>query len=635
LLQLQGNALSGEIPEEIGNLTKLIALQLGGNRFAGRIPASVSNMSSLQKLTLQQNRLDGALPDEIFGLRQLTILSVASNRFVGPIPDAVSNLRSLSFLDMSNNGLNGTVPAAVGNLDQLLTLDLSHNRLAGAIPGAVIAKLSTLQMYLNLSNNMFMGPIPAEMGGLKMVQSIDLSNNRLSGGVPATLAGCKNLYSLDLSANNLTGALPAGLFPQLDVLTSLNISGNELDGDIPSNIGALKNIQTLDASRNAFTGAIPAALANLTSLRSLNLSSNRLEGPVPDSGVFQNLSMSSLQGNAGLCGWKLLAPCHHAGKQGFSRTGLVVLVVLLVLAVLLLLLFVAILFLGYRRYKKKKGDSTRATSLSEDFVVPELRKFTYSELEAATGSFGEGNVIGSSNLSTVYKGMLVEPDGKVVAVKRLNLAQFPAKSDKCFLTELATLSRLRHKNLARVVGYACEPGKIKALVLEFMDNGDLDGALHGPGRDAQRWTVPERLRACVSVAHGLVYLHTGYDFPVVHCDVKPSNVLLDSDWEARVSDFGTARMLGVHQTDAAAQSATSSAFRGTVGYMAPGNLHGALAPFHSGGYFCKFLARLLKRFSLCVQSNHAEFAYMRTVSPKADVFSFGVLMMELFTKRRH
>jgi LRR receptor-like serine/threonine-protein kinase FLS2 len=222
----------------------------------------------------------------------------------------------------------------------------------------------------------------------------------------------------------------------------------------------------------------------------------------------------------------------------------------------------------------------------------------------------------------------------VVAVKRLNLAQFPAKSDKCFLTELATLSRLRHKNLARVVGYACEPGKIKALVLEFMDNGDLDGALHGPGRDAQRWTVPERLRACVSVAHGLVYLHTGYDFPVVHCDVKPSNVLLDSDWEARVSDFGTARMLGVHQTDAAAQSATSSAFRGTVGYMAPGNLLGALAPFHSGGYFCKFLARLLKRFSLCVQSNHAEFAYMRTVSPKADVFSFGVLMMELFTKRR-
>ncbi|CAD6259577.1 unnamed protein product [Miscanthus lutarioriparius] len=307
--------------------------------------------------------------------------------------------------------------------------------------------------------------------------------------------------------------------------------------------------------------------------------------------------MSSLQGNAGLCGWKLLAPCHHAGKQGFSRTGLVVLVVL-VLAVLLLLLLVTILFFGYRRYKKKKGGSTRATSFLEDFVVPELRKFTYSELEAATASFDEGNVIGSSNLSTVYKGVLVEPDGKVVAVKRLNLAQFPAKSDKCFLTELATLSRLRHKNLARVVGYACEPGKIKALVLEFMDNGDLDGALHGPGRDAQRWTVPERLRACVSVAHGLVYLHTGYDFPVVHCDVKPSNVLLDSDWEAHVSDFGTARMLGVHLTDAPAQSATSSVFRGTVGYIAP------------------------------------EFAYMRTVSPKADVFSFGVLMMELFTKRR-
>jgi len=439
--------------------------------------------------------------------------------------------------------------------------------------------MSTMQMYLNLSNNMFTGPIPLEIGGLTMVQAIDLSNNRLSGGVPATLAGCKNLYSLDLSANNLTGALPAGLFPKLDVLTTLNISGNDIDGEIPANIGALKHIQTLDVSRNAFTGAIPAALANLTSLRSLNLSSSQLEGPVPDAGVFRNMSVSSLQGNPGLCGWKLLAPCHHAGKQGFSRTGLVILVVLLVLAVLLLSLILMSLFLGYRRYKKKKAAANRAASFSEDFVVPELRKFSHGELEAATGSFDEGSVIGSSNLSTVYKGVLA--DGKVVAVKRLNLAQFPAKSDKSFLTELATLSRLRHKNLARVVGYACEPGKIKALVLEHMDNGDLDGAIHGLGRDARRWTVPERLRVCVSVAHGLVYLHSGYDFPVVHCDVKPSNVLLDGDWEARVSDFGTARMLGVHLTGgAAAQSVTSSAFRGTVGYMAPGNLHGVLAPFH-------------------------------------------------------
>jgi LRR receptor-like serine/threonine-protein kinase FLS2 len=497
----------------------------------------------------------------------------------------VSNLRSLSYLDLSNNALNGTVPAALGRLDQLLTLDLSHNRLAGGIPGAVIGKMKSLQMYLDLSGNIFTGPIPPEIGGLTMVQAIDLSNNRLSGGVPATLAGCKNLQSLDLSANNLTGALPAGLFPQLDVLTSLNISGNDIDGEIPSNIGALKHIQTLDVSRNAFTGAIPAALANLTSLRSLNLSSNKLEGPVPDAGVFRNLSMSSLQGNPRLCGGKLLAPCHHTGGRGFSRTGLVILVVLLVLAVLLLLLIVMILVLGYRRYKKKKIAANGAASFSEDFVVPELRKFTYGELEAATGSFDESNVIGSSNLSTVYKGILADPDGKVVAVKRLNLAQFPAKSDKSFLTELATLSRLRHKNLVRVVGYACEPGRIKALVLEYMDNGDLDGAIHGPPRrDARRWTIPERLRACVSVAQGLAYLHSGYDFPIVHCDVKPSNVLLDSDWEARVSDFGTARMLSVHLAAgaAAAQSATSSAFRGTVGYMAPGKsyLHGVLRFYH-------------------------------------------------------
>jgi LRR receptor-like serine/threonine-protein kinase FLS2 len=327
-------------------------------------------------------------------------------------------------------------------------------------------------------------------------------------------------------------------------------------------------------SSNAFGGAIPPALANLTSLRALNLSSNRLEGAVPNAGVFRSLGMSSLQGNAGLCGWKLLGPCNAAalGKRWFSRTGVKILITLLVLALLLLLLLVAILIVGYRRYKKKRVGSDGSDHLSETFVVPELRRFTCGELAAATSSFDEGNVIGSSSLSTVYKGVLVEPEGTVVAVKRLNLKQFPALSDKSFLRELATLSRLKHKNLARVVGYAWESGRMKALVLEYMDNGDLDGAIHGP--DAPRWTVVERLRVCISVAHGLVYLHSGYGFPIVHCDVKPSNVLLDGDWEARVSDFGTARMQGVHLTDAAApeSAASSSAFRGTVGYMAPGTV---------------------------------------------------------------
>ncbi|CAA7406911.1 unnamed protein product [Spirodela intermedia] len=219
-------------------------------------------------------------------------------------------------------------------------------------------------------------------------------------------------------------------------------------------------------------------------------------------------------------------------------------------------------------------------------------------MELATDFFNEENVIGSSHLSTVYKGRLEEGGGRAVAVKKLNQQQFPSETDKCFLTELKNLCHLRHRNLVKMVGYAWEAGRLKALSLELMENGSLERIIHDPLLDRSQWTLPERLRVCTSVAHGLAYLHSSYDFPVVHCDLKPSNILLDRDWEARVGDFGTARMLGVHLPQDDRDAISSSAFRGTIGYIAP------------------------------------EFAYQRKVTPKVDVYSFGVVVMELVTRRR-
>ncbi|KAL6838533.1 hypothetical protein ACP4OV_031778 [Aristida adscensionis] len=416
---------------------------------------------------------------------------------------------------------------------------------------------------------------PPEIGSLTMVQAIDLSDNRLFGDVPATLSGCKNLYLLDLSANNLTGALPAGLFPKLDVLTSLNISDNELDGEIPTD-------------RNAFTGAIPPALANLTSMKSLSLSSNHLEGPVPDAGVFRNLSMLSLQGNAGLCGWKLLAPCRPAGKRGLSRTGLVILVVLL------LLLLVAILCAGYRRYKKKRAASDGAAGFTEAFAEE-------VHLQRAGGRHGlvrrgkrlreqqpEQGVQGRARGARRQGGRREAAQaGAVPGHVRQVLPHRAGDAEPAEAQEPG----------ARGGWWATRgsPGRVKALVLDYMVNGDLDSALHG-----REWTVAERLRVCVSVAHGLVYLHSGYDFPVVHGALRRQAVE-----RAAGRRLGGARQRLRHGEDAGRPlGARRLAVGDIVGVPRHRRLHGA------------------------------KFAYMRTVSPKLDVFSFGVLVMELFTRRR-
>lgn len=188
-------------------------------------------------------------------------------------------------------------------------------------------------------------------------------------------------------------------------------------------------------------------------------------------------------------------------------------------------------------------------------------------MEIATEYFSDENILGSSTLSTVYRGQL--DNGQIVAVKRLNLQYFSAESDDFFSREIKILCQLRHRNLVKVLGYAWESQKLKAIVLEYMENGNLDRIIHNPGTDQMSCSLSKRVDICVSVASGMQYLHHGYDFPIIHCDLKPSNILLDGDWVAHVSDFGTARVLGVQSQDTSSIS-SSAAFEGSIGYLAPG-----------------------------------------------------------------
>lgn len=586
------NSLVGPIPPEIGNLTQLFFLVLSGNSFSGHIPPELSRLTLLQGLGLHSNALEGPIPENIFELTRLTVLRLELNRFTGPISTSISKLEMLSDLDLHGNALNGSIPTSMEHLVRLMSLDLSHNHLTGSIPGSVMGKMKSMQIFLNLSYNLLDGNIPQELGMLEAVQAIDLSNNNLSGIIPKTLGGCRNLFSLDLSGNKLSGSIPAEALVQMSMLSRINLSRNDLNGQIPEKLAELKHLSALDLSRNQLEGIIPYSFGNLSSLKHLNLSFNHLEGRVPESGLFKNISSSSLAGNPALCGTKSLKSCSKKNSHTFSKKTVLILLAIGVVSIVLVLSVVIPLVL--QRAKKKKTTSTENTE-PEFTAALKLIRYDRNEIENATSFFSEENIIGSSSLSTVYKGQL--EDGKTIAVKQLNVQKFSAESDKCFYREIKTLSQLRHRNLVKVLGYAWESPKLKVLVLEYMQNGSLESIIHNPQVDQSWGTLSERINVCVSIASALEYLHSGYDFPIVHCDLKPSNVLLDGDWVAHVSDFGTARILGVHLPDGNSLS-SASAFEGTIGYMAP------------------------------------EFAYMRRATPKVDVFSFGVVVMEVLVKRR-
>ncbi|KAL2524324.1 LRR receptor-like serine/threonine-protein kinase FLS2 [Abeliophyllum distichum] len=604
-LSLGNNKISGNIPDDLFNCSKLEVLDLSQNNISGTLkpnigrlvqsPPELSKLTLLQGLALNDNELEGLIPENLSELKQLTDLRLQNNKFVGPIPRAILKLESLSWLDLSGNKLNGLMPKSLASLSRLTTLDLSRNNISGSIPGSLIASVKNLQIYLNLSYNFLDKTIPDEIGMLNMVQVIDLSNNNLSGSIPRALKGCRNLISLDLSGNNFSSQVPREIFHQLNELVKLNLSRNQLNGALPENLASLRHLSSLDLSQNKFEGIIPESLANI-SLKYLNISFNLLEGRVPEAGVFGNISSTSLQGNPALCGTKVLKSCsteknlksfHHLGKKKWfilTALGCVFILIILLLAI----------YAVRQKIKKQKTENLEDPKLEFRSGLT-LKRFGPKDIEVATNFYSENNIIGASTISTVFKGTL--EDGQVIAVKKLNIHQFLEVSDKCFNREVKILGQLRHKNLVKVLGYAWESRNLRVLVLEFMENGSLEKIIHDSNKDNPSWTLRERIDAIVSIASGLAYLHSGYDFPIVHCDLKPSNILLDAKMEAHVSDFGTARMLGIHLEDGSSIS-SASAFEGTIGYIAP------------------------------------EFAYMRKVTTKVDIFSFGMIVMELITLKR-
>nr|XP_027086410.1 probable LRR receptor-like serine/threonine-protein kinase At3g47570 [Coffea arabica] len=628
-LYLDINYFSGALPSSISNSSNLRLIAIGYNKFTGPIPTSmgdlrflewldlngnllVSDSSSpelsfitslakcqyLARLDLSGNPLNGIIPDSLSNLStSLGKLRASDCKIKGSIPDGIGNLRSLILLDLSNNDLTGSLPATIKDLQKLQYMDLSMNKLISRVPLHLLCALHNLDT-MNLGQNQFMASIPKCFGNLTSLRHLNLSHNRLYSAPPEEIWNLKDLLELDLSSNLLSGSLSYAI-TNMKMANWVDLSTNQFSGGIPGSIGDMQNLQNLSLAHNRLQGSIPESIGKVFSLESLDLSHNFLSGSIPMSMenlrylkyvnlFFNNLSgeipslncctAESFASNQALCGAQRfhVPPCpnnsaHKLRTKKLHRTIFILLGVIIA---------VGALSFGfvYLRYRKKDTFSSGA-NLS---LVAMPERISYFELLQATNGYNESNLLGGGSFGSVYRGTL--DDGRAVAVKVFNLQVDGAF--KSFDVECEVLRNLRHRNLTKVIS-SCSTPEFKALVLEFMPNGSLEKWLYSHNYFPN---LMQRLDILIDVACALQYLHCEYSTPVIHCDLKPSNVLLDQDMVAHLSDFGLTKLLGEEN------SITYTETLATLGYLAP------------------------------------EYGLEGLVSAKCDIYSFGIMMMEVFTR---
>ncbi|OIW06634.1 hypothetical protein TanjilG_04030 [Lupinus angustifolius] len=538
-LSLQGNRLTGKIPDVIGLMQALAILDLSENQLVGPIPPILGNLSFTGKLYLHGNMLSGPIPPELGNMSKLSYLQLNDNQLVGSIPNEIGMLEHLFELNLANNHLEGSIPHNISSCTALNQFNVHGNQLSGSIPLS-FRNLQSLT-YLNLSANKFKGFIPIELGHIVNLDTLDLSSNNFSGHVPASVGFLEHLLTLNFSHNHLDGPLPAE-FGNLKSIQIIDMSFNNLSNSIPPEFGQLQNLMHLILNNNDLHGEVPDQLTNCFSLLSLNFSYNNLSGVVPSMKNFSWFSADSFFGNPLLCGNWLGSICHP--------------------------------------YIPRSRRPPQLVILHMDMAI-----HTLEDIFRNTENLSEKYAVGYGASSTVYKCVL--KNSRPIAVKRLYNQH--AHNLKEFEVELVTVGSIRHRNLVTLYGYALTPfGNL--LFYDYMANGSLWDLLHGPSKVKLDWET--RLKIAVGAAEGLAYLHHDCNPRIVHRDVKSSNILLDENFEAHLSDFGTAKCISTTRTH------TSTYVLGTIGYIDP------------------------------------EYARTSRLNEKSDVYSFGIVLLELLTGKK-
>ncbi|KAL3744876.1 hypothetical protein ACJRO7_014049 [Eucalyptus globulus] len=584
-LNLEFNQLSGGIPEGIPSLPALSDIRLSNNNLSGTIPPDFGKFSPLRRFEVAFNNLTGAFPEQLCHGGTLFGLAAMDNNLSGKLPESLGNCSTLSQVMLHNNGFTGNVPGGLWMSRNLMALLLSGNGLTGELPKELSPNLNRIEM----SNNKFFGKIPSTVSSWRNLVVFDASNNLLSGTVPAELTVLPSLTTLLLGQNKLSGNLPTDIISWKS-LTTLDLSHNKISGPIPSKIGLLPVLMQLDLSDNQLSGLIPPEFGQLN-LDRLNVSFNRLRGPIP--AKFENAAYdTSFLNNAGLCAsnsFMRINVC-NAQSQRSSKTNLTLIVILAIAAAICVLLVVLFTIRASRKNRDCFDSTLKLTS---------FQSLNFTESNILSG-LKEHNVIGSGGSGKVYR-IMVNPSGDAVAVKRIsNNQKLDEELEKQFVAEAEILGNIKHRHIVKLLCcISCENSKL--LVYEYMENSSLDQWLHKKKRSSRipgvtnnmilDWT--KRLQIALGAAKGLCYMHNDCSSPIIHRDVKSSNILLDSEFNAKIADFGLARMLAKP-----GEAVTMSAVAGSHGYLAP------------------------------------EYAHTTRANEKIDVYSFGVVLLELTTGRK-
>ncbi|KAK8353525.1 hypothetical protein V6Z12_A05G163900 [Gossypium hirsutum] len=621
-LSLENNQFSGTIPPEFGRLVNLENLTLNANYLTGKFPLSLANLSNLKELRISSNNFTGKIPDIFRSWKQLEKLEIQASGFEGPIPSSLALLHNLVELRISDLPGEGSKFPNLKNMKNMYRLMLRSCNISGTIPD-YIWELSGLQI-LDLSFNKLEGNI-SDSESLTKAQYMYLTKNSLAGHIPEWMSIRDSRYQIDLSYNNFSES-----HQSLSCRENLNLFQSFSGG---KNLGPDNCLKSLPCSKDWYSVNINCG-GGATTINGVNYEADEDLGEIVirDNRSYQSLGRRIFDvyvqeklelkdfnikneekgvDKAAIRKFKtvvrnktLTIRFHWAGKgtTAIPRRGtygpsisaisvdsdikppvlsgrnknmkFIVGAVVSVLCLVFIILGI-LWWKGYFRCEPSREQVLRGLDLQTGF-------FTFKQMKAATNNFDAANKIGEGGFGAVYKGVLL--DGTIIAIKKLSSKS--RQGDREFLNELGMISGLQHPNVVRLYG-CCVEGTQLLLVYEFMENNSVAHALFSPTESQLKLDWPTRQKICLGIAKGLTFLHEESSLKVVHRDIKTTNVLLDSNLNPKISDFGLAKF------DEEENTHISTRIAGTIGYMAP------------------------------------EYALWGYLTYKADVYSFGIVALEI------